>query len=375
MRARRYAVIAGGGTAGHVFVALAVARALVARGVDAGEIELVGSARGRDAEQAGGQGFPITLLPGRGIRRRLSLEAVLANAAALGALAWATLRALALLLRRRPRVVVSVGGYASVPAGVAAAVLRRPIVLVNIDARAGAAQRLLGPFAVASAVAFPGTGLRHAVVTGTPVRDDLGAGPRTPEGVAKARAALGIGADGQVVGVVGGSLGARRLNDAALGLARRLSGRAGLTLYHVSGPRNFEEVQAAAAGLGASKLDYRLVPFEADMGSLYRAADLVVCRAGALTVAELSLLGVPAILVPLPGAPGDHQSANAAALADAGAAVVLADERCTDEVLAPMVVELLDDPERLGAMAMAAAALGRPDAAQAVAALVQAHAR
>jgi UDP-N-acetylglucosamine--N-acetylmuramyl-(pentapeptide) pyrophosphoryl-undecaprenol N-acetylglucosamine transferase len=376
MSRRRYAVIAGGGTAGHAFLSLAVAGALVARGIEAQDIELVGAARGRDAEQVAGQGYPLTLLPGRGIVRRLRPADILANAVALAALAWATLRAFALLLRRRPRVVVSAGGYASVPAGLAGAALRRPLVLVNIDAKAGAAQRLLAPFAAASAVAFAGTGLPHPVLTGTPVRGELGGPARSAETRAAARKALGVPVPGQLVAVVGGSLGARRLNEAALALAWIFADRAGLTLYHVSGPRNLAEVEAARAGAtGEGHLAYRLVPFEEDMGSLYRAADLVVCRAGALTVAELALIGVPSVLVPLPGAPGDHQSANAAALVDAGAAVMLSDRDCTGERLAPIVTGLLEDEARLEAMGRAAAALGRPDAADAVAAVVQAHAR
>jgi undecaprenyldiphospho-muramoylpentapeptide beta-N-acetylglucosaminyltransferase len=377
---RRYAVIAGGGTAGHVFVALATARALAERGVERDDIELIGSARGQEAALAGGDGFGLTLLAGRGIVRRLRPGPQLTNLVSVGGLLWATLRALVILLRRRPRVVVSVGGYASVPAGIAAVLLRVPIVLVNVDARPGLAHRVLGRFAAASAVAFPGTHLRHPVLTGAPVRDDLVGVHRSLDRAATARIALGLPADRRTVAVFGGSLGARRLNDATLALARLYARRGGLTLYHVCGPRNFEEVEAArvelpAEGADGAGLCYRLVPFEEDMASLYGAADVVVCRAGALSVAELALVGMPAVLVPLPGAPGDHQSANAAALVDAGAAVMLKDEDCTGDRLAAVLNELLASPAHLAQMGEAAAALGRPDAADAVASLVQAHAR
>ena len=380
MSSRRYAVIAGGGTAGHVFVALATARALAERGVERDDIELIGSARGQEAALAGGDGFGLTLLAGRGIVRRLRPGPQLTNLVSVGGLLWATLRALVILLRRRPRVVVSVGGYASVPAGIAAVLLRVPIVLVNVDARPGLAHRVLGRFAAASAVAFPGTHLRHPVLTGAPVRDDLVGVHRSLDRAATARIALGLPADRRTVAVFGGSLGARRLNDATLALARLYAGRGGLTLYHVCGPRNFEEVEAArvelpAEGADGAGLCYRLVPFEEDMASLYGAADVVVCRAGALSVAELALVGMPAVLVPLPGAPGDHQSANAAALVDAGAAVMLKDEDCTGDRLAAVLNELLASPAHLAQMGEAAAALGRPDAADAVASLVQAHAR
>jgi undecaprenyldiphospho-muramoylpentapeptide beta-N-acetylglucosaminyltransferase len=381
MSARRYAVIAGGGTAGHVFVALATARALSGRGIGRDEIELVGSSRGQEAALAGEDGFAMTLLPGRGLVRGFRLAPQLANLGALAGLGWATVRALAILVRRRPRVVVSVGGYASVPAGLAAAILRVPLVLVNVDARPGLAHRVLGRFATASAVAFPGTALPHPVLTGAPVRDDLAGADHTPDRAANARIGLGVPADRRTVAVFGGSLGARRLNDAALAIAAIYRARGGLTLFHVSGPRNFEAVQAARAESAVpaegdnSGLCYRLVPFEENMAALYCAADVVVCRAGALTVAELSLVGVPAVLVPLPGAPGDHQSANAAALVDAGAAVLLRDDECDGRRLADLVNELLADPPRLLAMGKAAKGLGRPGAAEAVATLVQAHAR
>jgi len=380
MRSRRYAVIAGGGTAGHVFVALATARALADRGVERDDIELIGSTRGQEARLASGEGFGLTLLPGRGIVRQPRVGPQLTNLVSLGGLLWATLRAFVILLRRRPRVVVSVGGYASVPAGIAAVLLRVPIVIVNVDARPGLAHRVLGRFAAASAVAFAGTHLRHPVLTGAPVRADLVGVHRSPDRAATARLALGLPADRRTVAVFGGSLGARRLNDAVLVLAHLYAGRGGLTLYHVSGPRNFEEVEAARAELDAERADgsglrYRLVPFEEDMASLYAAADVVVCRAGALTIAELALVGMPAVLVPLPGAPGDHQSANAAALVDAGAAVMLRDEDCTGDRLAAVLNELLADTVHLASMGEAAASLGRPDAADAVASLVQAHAR
>jgi undecaprenyldiphospho-muramoylpentapeptide beta-N-acetylglucosaminyltransferase len=378
---RRYAVIAGGGTAGHVFVALATARALAERGIERDQIELMGSRRGQEAELAGGEGFGLTLLPGRGIVRRFGPGPLLANLWSLAGLGWATLRAIVILLRRRPRVVVSVGGYASVPAGLAAVLVRIPVVLVNVDAVPGLAHRMLGRFATASAVAFPGTDLPHPVLTGAPVRSDLAGAEHSPGRASVARMALGLPADRRAIAVFGGSLGAKRLNDATLELAQIYRRRGSLTLFHVSGPRNFEEVEAARAALedaaegDAGGLCYRLVPFAQDMASLYCAADVVVCRAGALTVAELALVGVPAVLVPLPGAPGDHQSANAAALVDAGAAVMVADEHCDGRRLSDVLNELLADPTHLAAMGRAAAALGRPDAADAVATLVQAHAR
>lgn len=379
MTAERFAVVAGGGTGGHVLQALAIARALAARGHPRETIEMVGSRRGQEAALLAGEGFPLTLLPGRGIVRQVGPAALGANAGAAAGLAWATGRELADLARRRPKVVVSVGGYASFPADLAAAALGIPLVLVNIDAVPGLVHRLLGRRAVASAVALPGTRLPRAVVTGTAVRDEISAVDRGPEAMASARKELGLPADRATVAVVGGSLGARRINRCVVGLAHRWHDRSDLAVYHVTGRRDWDEVRSAAGPLAGAAdppgLCYRLAPFEERMDLLYGATDLVVCRAGAVTVAELTVVGVPAVLVPLPGAPGDHQTANARALVDAGAAVLLPDECCDPARLGLIVDELLGDRERRDTMAAASKALGRPDAADRVAELVDAHAR
>ncbi|MGH9082604.1 MAG: UDP-N-acetylglucosamine--N-acetylmuramyl-(pentapeptide) pyrophosphoryl-undecaprenol N-acetylglucosamine transferase [Acidimicrobiales bacterium] len=363
----RYAVVAGGGTGGHVLLALATARAVAARGHDPASIELVGSRRGQEADLLAGQGFPVTLFPGRGITRRMDAAAARANIGAAAGLVAATARALRLLARDRPRVVVSVGGYASFPADVAALVLGVPLVLVNIDAVPGLVHRLLGRFAAASAVSFPGTPLPRAVVTGTAVREEIvAAADRSPDAVAQARTALHLPGGRPVVGVVGGSLGAGRLNEAATALARRWAGREDVALYHVVGRRNWDAVVREVDG----PLVYRPVPFEDRMGLLYQACDVLVCRAGAVTVAEVAVAGVPAVLVPLPGAPGDHQTANARALVGAGAGVLLPDDQCDGAALAATLEGLLADPGRLRGMSDAARGLGRPDAADRLAEVV-----
>ncbi len=372
-------MVAGGGTGGHVFPALAVAGALRARGHRASTIELLGSRRGLEAavmaQLPPDEAFPFTLLEGRGIRRRSDPRALAQNVVAAGELAWGTVRALVLLARWRPKVVVSVGGYASFPADVAAVVLRIPLVLVNVDAVPGLVHRVFGRFATASAVAFPGTVLPRAVLTGPPVRTELVALDRSPDGAAQAKVALGVPPDRRTVVVIGGSLGAGRINEAVLELAERWRRRGDLAVYHVIGRRDWAEMSDSAprwADGRAGTLFYKGVPFEAQMGLVYRAADLFVGRAGAMTVGELCVAGVPAVLVPLPGAPGDHQGANAHALVRAGAALVLADEDCDGPGLGSLTETLLGDPERLRAMGTAARSLGRPDAAASAAELAEA---
>ena len=177
-------VIAGGGTAGHVLPAIAVARSLLGRGHDRDDILFVGSRRGLEARLVPEAGFPILLLPGRGLVRRLSP----ANVAAAGGLMVAVVRAMWLMARRRPSVVLAVGGYASVSSAVAAVVLRVPLVLAESNGVAGAANRLVGRWARAAAVAFPGTGLPREVLTGNPVRPEILAADRSPAGRDRARA-------------------------------------------------------------------------------------------------------------------------------------------------------------------------------------------
>ena len=369
--ARRFAVLAGGGTVGHVAPALSVAQALVSRGHDPESIHFVGSARGREAELVPAAGFGLTTLPGRGIVRRLSL----ANAAAAFGLAVATVRALLMLARRRPGVVVNLGGYASLPCTVAAVLLRVPIVVVSYDAVPGAASRLGARFAAASAVAFPGSTLRRTVTTGAPVRSEVLAIDTTPAGRRRARSDLGVPDDRSLVVVTSGSLGARRVNEATVALARRWRHRADLVLFHAVGSRDYGKVLESAPAADPAGLDYRPVEFEPHLPAVLAAADIAVGRAGASTVAELSVLGVPSILVPLPGAPGDHQTLNARVLERAGAAVVLADAECTEERLGETIDSLLADPPRRAAMGAAATSLARPDAAERIADLVESKAR
>ncbi len=378
MSARRGTVIAGGGTGGHIVPSLQIARALVERGHPADSIELYGSRRGQEATTWPALEFPYTLLPGRGLRRSMHPAAWWANAGAVVGLAWACARALGSLVARRPRVVVIVGGYASFPAGVAAVLTRVPLVSVTTDAVPGAVNRLLGRFAAANAVAFAGTDLPRSFVTGTPVRPELASLDRTPEGRALSREVLDLPTGRQTVAAVGGSLGARRINRAVSELARAWTGSEGRALYHVTGRRDYEAFAHSGEGGAdgdAEGLRYRVVPFEDRMPDLYAAADVCVTRAGAMTVAELLVAGVPAILVPLPGAPRDHQTRNAEALVGIGAAVHVPDSECTGVRLAEELEALLGDPERLRSMSEAARGHAHLDAAARVAELVDAHAR
>jgi undecaprenyldiphospho-muramoylpentapeptide beta-N-acetylglucosaminyltransferase len=362
-----WAVIAGGGTAGHVVPAVAIARALVERGHDPSSIHFVGSKRGIEATMVPAAGFDLTLLPGRGIARRLTWD----NIGAVFGLMAALLQAVRLIRRLRPAVTVAVGGYASAPAGLASTLWRVPVVVAEQNAVPGLANRVAGRFAAVAAVSFEGTPLPRAVVTGNPVRQEIVEADRSPAGRQAARAQLGLPADSFLVVVAGGSLGARRINQAVVELASTWRERAGVCIYHVVGRRDFDEMVAARPAPAPGGLDYRQIEFEDRMPLAFAAADVTVQRAGASTVAELAVVGLPSILVPLPGAPGDHQTVNASRLAAAGAAILVPDGELDATRLATELDRLMAAPGTLDRMAAAAHGLGRPDAADRVALLVE----
>jgi len=366
---RAFALLAGGGTAGHVIPGLAVARALVARGHEPSSLIFVGSERGVEARLVPEAGFPLVALPGRGIQRKLTLANIRASAGLLVAVA----KSVSLVRRRRPNVVVVVGGYASVGCTVGAVLSRVPIVVTEQNARAGLANRLAGRFARAAAVPFPETDLPRKVVAGNPVRPEILAVDRERDRRA-ARAELGLPDDRKVVAVFSGSLGARRINDAVRDLLPQWRHRGDLAIRHVIGSRDWDEI-GGAVELPEGGLLYQPVRYEDRMHLLLAAADVAVTRAGGNTVAELAVVGLPAILVPLPIAPRDHQTANAAVLTRAGGAKHVPDHELDAARLREELEELLSDLDQLRAMGKAAQSVAYRDAADRVARLVKEHAR
>lgn len=363
-----YAVLTGGGTAGHVLPALAIAEAMVLAGEDRGSIHYVGSERGIEARLVPPTGFPMTLLPGRGIQRRLTFE----NVGAAWGLVVAFARAVRLLRRLRPAVVVAVGGYASVAVALAAVLGRIPVVVAEQNAVPGAANRLIARFAKASAVSFEGTPLPRAVVTGNPIRPEIAAiDPARDRDAVRSR--FGLGSGRFLVLVFGGSLGALRLNQALLAALPELRDRADLAIHHVVGRRDWPLIRAAVPpDLG--RLEYRWIEYEDDMPLAMAAADLAVCRSGSSTCFELAAAGLPAILVPSPFVTADQQTHNARRLVDAGGAVLLPDAELDGHRIAEAIERLREDPARLAAMAAGVRTVARPDAAAAIAALAQHHA-
>ena len=345
----RHVVVAGGGTGGHLFPGIALAETLAARGV---RVTFVGTAAGIEVRAVPGAGFPLRLIPGAQVRGGGVGRAV----RGVGATALGVLRARALLRELRPDLVVGVGGYASVATVVAARLGRTPIVLLEQNTIPGVASRTLGRLADRICLGFEEAArffpAGRAVHTGNPVRARVLAAPPT------AHPTPGLL-------VFGGSQGARRLNDAIVGAAERLGALAGeLRIRHQTGTPDHDRVVAAWSRLGiAAKVD----AFVDDMGAAYADADLVVARAGAMSCAEITARGLPAILVPYPHAADDHQRHNAEALVRAGAAILILDRDLDGERLTAALRPLLADASARERMAAAARRAGRPDAADRVA--------
>jgi UDP-N-acetylglucosamine--N-acetylmuramyl-(pentapeptide) pyrophosphoryl-undecaprenol N-acetylglucosamine transferase len=346
----------------------AIAEQLLADGVPGGQLRYVGSRRGQEAALLAGGSVALTLLPGRGIRRSLSLRALIDNAVAVAALAVGVGVAVVKVGRWRPAVVVSVGGYASFATSLAAVIWRRPLVLVEFDAVPGASHRVLSRFATRRCTAFA-TDEPRGVMTGAPLRRSITSIDRSFAARQVARLALvpPIEAGRGVVVVMSGSLGATRVNRAASGLAALWAERSDRTLIHVTGRRDFD--QTVARRPVTPGLDYRIIAF-ANMVELWGVCDAAVCRSGATSVAELTALGIASILVPLPGAPGDHQTKNAQSLVRAGGARMIRDAQCTPEALAGALEEIME-PVTLAELSEAARSLGRLDAASGISQVVR----
>lgn len=349
----RTVLIAAGGTGGHLFPGIAVADELVRRDATT-RVVFAGTPRGLESRLLPRAGYALELLPilplnGVG-RARLLLGLVV--------LPWGLLRSAWLVLRLRPAAVLGIGGYAGGPVTLLAALLGFRAVILEPNARPGFTNRILRPFAAAAACAYDETRASFGVkgvLTGNPVRGGFAALPAKPHKVPFQLLAFG------------GSQGSRVLNQALVAALGALPGPERLHIVHQTGPAMRDEVLAAYRAQGRPG---EVLAFLDDMERRFGEADLVLCRSGATTCAELTSAGKAAILVPFARAADDHQMTNARALEAKGAARVLEEQQLTGDSLARAVSELLEAPQTLAAMGAAARALGRPDAAARVADLL-----
>jgi UDP-N-acetylglucosamine--N-acetylmuramyl-(pentapeptide) pyrophosphoryl-undecaprenol N-acetylglucosamine transferase len=342
-------VIAGGGTGGHLYPGIAVARELQGERPDA-QVWFAGTARGIESRVVPREGFELDMIRSGGLKGKSI--AALAQGVALVPLglidAWRIVSA------RRPNVVIGVGGYSSGPVVLVAALRGVPTMVLEQNAVPGLTNRLVAPFVTAAAVTFDSTRRffgAKAFVSGNPVRPEFFTGTKDQ------------GPDEVRVLVFGGSQGAHAINVAMVEAAAELAADPRLRVTHQTGERDVEMVRSAyrQAGLQAD-----VEPFIFDMGPKLGQTDLVVCRAGATTLAEIAAAGKAAILIPLPTATDDHQRRNAEALVAAGAAEMLLQRDMTGSVLARRIRALAGDPAQRRRIAEAARRFARPDAARAI---------
>jgi UDP-N-acetylglucosamine--N-acetylmuramyl-(pentapeptide) pyrophosphoryl-undecaprenol N-acetylglucosamine transferase len=348
-------VIAGGGTGGHLFPGIAVARELLARRPGA-EISFAGTARGLEARAVPREGFELDLIRSGGLKGK----SVGSTVRGIGLLPLSVVDAWRIVSRRRPDLVIGVGGYSSGPVVLVAAMRGTPTMLLEQNAVPGLTNRILARFVRAAAVTFEET-VRFfgskAFVSGNPVR---------PEFIGRAaggeeRRASESSGDVEVL-IFGGSQGAHAINLAMVAAAPQLAaGGPRVHLTHQTGERDVAVVRDAYHR-AAVRADVE--PFLFDMADRMRAAHVIVCRAGSTTLSEIAAIGRAAVLVPLPTATDDHQRRNAEALVAAGAAEMLLQADATGEALAARILGLAQDRERRTRMAAAVRALARPNAAR-----------
>ena len=346
-------VIAGGGTSGHVLPGVAIAEMLEDRGVLPENIHFVGANRGVDESILKATKYPYTLLSVLGLQRSISLRGILHNLKMVKKFVSARIQMKEFFRDWRPNVVVSVGGYASVPAMSAAKAANIARVVVSYDSRPGLATRVQSRSATVVTKATEDSHLKSAVLAGAPVRRQLRV-LRRNEHRSEARQKLGILDTDFVVAVVGGSLGSGLLNDVvgkiATGATNDHDDLKNVLWYHIVGERFVSSVPSGPR--------HRVVGYENDMASVYCAADLVVARAGASTVAEIATLGVPSILIPWAGAADNHQEHNARGLTRFNAAVMILEADVTVDRLRSEIVRLATHQKEREDLARNAFALG-----------------
>ena len=343
-------LIMAGGTGGHVFPALAVATELRDRGVP---VVWLGTKNGLEAKVVPDAGFPIQWINIGGLRGKSGMTYLLAPVA----LVRACVQAFFIIRAIKPCAVLGMGGFVSGPGGLMAWLVRKPLLIHEQNAVAGLTNRMLSKIAKHVFVAFPGTLAKKEIQVGNPVRKEI-IDLQAPE----IRLANKTGALKLLV--IGGSLGAVRLNEVLPEAISKIAPEDRPVIIHQTGIKNIDQARAC---YDKFNVDAKVEAFIDDMAQAYSWADLVVCRAGAMTIFELAATGVASILVPFPYAVDDHQSANGQYLVDAGAAILIQQKEMNSDWLCKTITQLTNQRDRLLQMAKAARLCSKPDAANEVA--------
>ncbi|MGB5600781.1 MAG: undecaprenyldiphospho-muramoylpentapeptide beta-N-acetylglucosaminyltransferase [Thiothrix litoralis] len=359
-RTQRPIMITAGGTGGHVYPGLAVARALIAQGIP---VVWMGTRKGLEARVIPEAGIDMAWLEVNGLRGKGWQTLLMAPVNLIRAL-WQSLQ---IMRKHKPAAILGMGGFVAGPGGLVAALLGTPVVIHEQNAVAGLTNKLLSRVSRRVLEGFPGTfaSSQKVMATGNPVRLDIASLPAPRERLADR--------DDEPVHVlvVGGSLGAQALNQRVPQALAQLDSTLRPVVRHQAGVKNIDEARSQYAEAG---VDAEVMPFIEDMAEAYGWADLVICRAGALTIAELAAAGVAAVLVPYPYAVDDHQTANGKFLADHGAALLIQQQDLTAEKLAGVLKDLCTDRVSLRQMSEASRALAKPHATAQVAAICAAYA-
>jgi UDP-N-acetylglucosamine--N-acetylmuramyl-(pentapeptide) pyrophosphoryl-undecaprenol N-acetylglucosamine transferase len=340
--------IMAGGTGGHIFPGLAVAEELIKRGET---VHWIGSKHGLEGRLVPEKGIPMHYLAVRGLRGKHGLQRITGPIR----LGVSVIQALILMLRLKPSVCVGFGGYPAGPGGIAARMMKIPVVIHEQNAVAGMTNKYLAKFATKVLTAFPDV-IEGAECVGNPIRPEI-------DSVGRQRIADGHQAsDTTRVLVIGGSQGAKSLNEQLPENLKTVASQFGIEVTHLTGVSGKDQVDEQYQALD---LDATVVAFISRMDEAYREADIVVCRAGALTVSELASAAMPSVLIPFPYAVDDHQTKNGQQLQNAGAAVVVQEKDL--DIFVAKLSDILRAPENLTQMARAARSVAKPEATQHVA--------
>ncbi|MCG0274723.1 MAG: undecaprenyldiphospho-muramoylpentapeptide beta-N-acetylglucosaminyltransferase [Thermosediminibacteraceae bacterium] len=355
----RKVIIAGGGTGGHIYPAIAIGQGLKKRFPDM-EILFVGTEKGLESDLVPKAGFKLKKIRAKGFKRQLSLS----NLVTIRETILGGIESLIFLKKEKPDLVVGTGGYVAGPVVFFASMLNIPTFIHEQNVKPGVTNRILSRFVDKIAVSFSDSikyfPRKKVVVTGNPVRPEIIYTDKM-----KAKAELDLDIEKPVVLSFGGSQGAKRLNEAVLELIERIKDDSSFQLFHITGKKNYESFIRELEDKGINPLNLghiKIRPYVYEMHNVIAAADLVVSRAGAITIAELTAAGKPAILVPLPTAAGRHQDYNARFMEKNGAAVVVNDWDLRGQVLYSAIIDLIFDKNRLDQMSLASKRLGKTDA-------------
>jgi len=357
-------IVAGGGTAGHINPGIAIAK-YIKQKKPSSEIIFVGTQRGLETRLVPREGFELRVIKVRGFKRKISLD----NVAAVKEVFQGTYQAWRLIKDFKPDVVIGTGGYVCGPVLFIASRMKIPTLIHEQNAYPGVTNRILAPFVNAVAVSFKESAryFKHSknlILTGNPIRCEMLSADRS-----HARQKLGISADRQLVVIVGGSRGAERINGSVVEMVAGPYGEEDFSIIFATGEAQYDCVCEKLEGV--SKPSLKVVPYIYDAADVYAAADLMVCRAGAITVSEITALGVPSIVIPSPYVTANHQEHNARALEEQGAAVVILERDLNGSLLYHQIIRLLGDKDLLARMSKNARKLAIVNSAEKIYSVLQ----